>query len=176
MWFIYRIFFCITFYLSAALNNRLTESSKSQYVSSNCTTAPTENCREINGTPECIWKLVYTIPAIITLIFDTGDVCLSIYDVVHLSYLRYRFNVNPINFIFFRCSHTLMSLAVLVQAAREGEEHDYMASTIIVAGTCMNIWSLLFFLQLVPVIGSFASVIQDMFKVSMSLQFHKSNI
>ena len=114
---------------------------------------------------------------ILTIIVIGYSLCILLFDIIdliiHFSYRRSRLArcYNPFGskvFVvrtkFYRTCNFLLAASVLVfQSSRFVGKHVFSSKAYII-GNLLNIWSLLFFIQLLPAIGYFVTIIQRMMK------------
>ena len=166
LWFLHRLLFCVGFYMIDVITPH--QGINVNGGNGSIVDIDELQCVNLFKREGIIWTIVLVVPAASIIIFD---ICEIIYGVVTLCKSRLEFTLfwqHPGNFTIFRCSQSLLAICVMVKFFRGNKfEDDYIESMIVVLGTCMNVWVLLFFGQLIPIIGAFAAVIQDMVKVCL---------
>ena len=169
LWLIYRIFFCVGFYvidLSATKHNPDAATSQS-WLPGNQTHLIEGHCGMSYQIYSVILTMILVAQAMISILFDICNVSLRIIGICRSRLQFYVFWQNHGNFTFIRICQLMSSVCILIRYFRyEQFEESYLESMVVVLGTCLNIWVMMFFGQLMPVIGTFAAVIQAMVNVS----------
>ena len=168
LWFMYRIFYCVGFYLvDLGATKHTKDAAPSQsWHRGNQTHLIEGHCGMSYQSYSVILTMILVTQAMLSILFDICNLSLRIIGVCRSRLQFYVFWQHHGNFTFIRICQLMSSICILLRYFRtEQFEGRYLESIVVVFGTCLNIWVMLFFGQLMPVIGAFAAVIQAMVMV-----------